>query len=101
MSTDFAKMKKVATRELALFLVLFFTGLVILPVLIYLVGNALFGDYGGSGFSDFYQLLHGELRTGVPVVWLLMLSPYIAWQLLRLTITAFRQFGKSQQQKSL
>ncbi len=38
--------------------------------------------------------LHGELRTGEPVVWFLMLSPYLAWQLLRLTVYGFRRAGK-------
>ena len=82
-------------RELAVFLVLLFAGLVILPLSIYLVGRGLFGEYGGSGFSDFYGMLHGEIRSGEPVVWFLVLTPYIAWQLLRLTIFGFRHTGKS------
>ncbi len=88
--------KSPAIRELALFLVLFFVGLVVLPILIYLIGKSLFGEYGGTGFSDFYQMLHGELRGGDPVVWFLMLSPYIGWQLLRLTVYGFRRSGKVQ-----
>jgi hypothetical protein len=95
MSESTTHPKSTARKELALFLVLFFTGLVVLPILIYVVGSALFGEYSGSGFSDFYQMLHGELRDGEPVVWFLMLSPYIAWQLLRLTIFGFRRAGKS------
>lgn len=85
---------RTAVRELALFLVLFFTGLVILPILIYLIGRSLFGEYSGFGFSDFYQSLHGDLRNGEPVVWFLILSPYIGWQLLRLTAYGFRRGGK-------
>lgn len=81
-------------RELALFLTLFFAGLVALPILIYIVGHTLFGEYSGTGFSDFYQVLHGELRAGKPVVWFLMLSPYLVWQLLRLTAYGFRRAGK-------
>ena len=94
MSEKTEPQKRTAVRELALFLVLFFAGLVILPILIYLVGQSLFGEYRGFGFSDFYQSLHGELRAGEPVVWFLMLSPYIAWQLLRLTTYGFRRVGK-------
>ena len=101
MSASFENQKKTATRELALFLVLLFTGMVVLPILIYLVGHSLFGEYGGSGFSDFYGLLHSELRSGEPVVWLLMLSPYVIWPLLRLTIIAFRRAGISRQQTNL
>ena len=81
-------------RELALFLVLFFADLVILPLAIYLTGQSMFGEYGGTGYSDFYVMLHGELRSGNIVVWFLMLSPYIAWQLLRLTAFGFRRAGK-------
>lgn len=94
MPAEIRQQKHFVMKELALFLVLFFVGLVILPVLIYLVGRALFGDYGGAGFSDFYQALHGELRAGEPVVWFLMLSPYCAWQLLRLTAYGFRRSSK-------
>jgi len=93
MSENSEQKKRPAIRELALFLVLFFAGLVVLPILIYFVGYTLFGEYSGSGFSDFYQMLHGELRNGEPVVWFLMLSPYLAWQLLRLTVYGFRRAG--------
>jgi len=96
MSESSMTLKSTALRELALFLVLFFIGLVILPILIYFVGSAMFGEYSGSGFSDFYQMLHGELRAGELVVWFLMLSPYVAWQLLRLTLSGFRRAGKLQ-----
>jgi hypothetical protein len=94
MSAETEHQKRTVIRELALFLALFFTGLVILPILIYFVGRTLFGEYGGSGFTDFYQVLHGELRAGEPVVWFLMLSPYLVWQLLRLTVYGFRRAGK-------
>jgi len=94
MSEKIEPQKSTAIRELALFLALFFTGLVILPILIYFVGRTLFGEYSGAGFSDFYQMLHGELRAGEPVVWFLMLSPYLVWQLFRLTVHGFRRAGK-------
>lgn len=94
MSDESKPRKRTAVRELALFLVLVFAGLVILPILIYLVGRALFGEYSGFGFSDFYASLHADLRAGEPVVWFLMLSPYVGWQLLRLTAYGFRRAGK-------
>jgi hypothetical protein len=98
MSASFDIRKRLVTRESALFLILLFVGLAILPTIIYMVGRSLFGEYGGTGFSDFYGRLHRELRSGEPVVWFLVLSPYIAWQLLRLTFFGFRRAGKSQQQ---
>ncbi|MDH4314540.1 MAG: hypothetical protein OEW68_06840 [Gammaproteobacteria bacterium] len=81
---------RIALRnEFALFLGLFLTGIVILPVMIYLVGQGFFGAYGGNGFADFYSRLHYELRSWQPVAWYLVLSPYLCWQLLRLTVWAF------------
>ena len=76
-------------KELLLFLILLLVGLFILPAAIYFVGSLIFGAYGGTGFSAFYGMLHSELRAGEPAVWFLVLSPYILWQLLRLTFHAF------------
>ena len=86
--------KAIAGKESALFLWMLFAGLFLLPLAIYLVGKALFGAYGGTGFSAFYGMLHGELRAGAPSVWFLVLSPYLTWQLLRLTLRAFRLAGE-------
>lgn len=76
-------------NELALALMLVFAGMVLLPLSIYLTGRSVFGEYGGAGFSDFFGRLGGELREGRPVVWFLVLSPYLILMLLRLTIWAF------------
>ena len=86
--------KMIAGRESVLFLWMLLGGLFLLPVAVYVIGIALFGEYGGSGFSAFYSSLHGELMAGVPSVWFLILSPYLIWQLLRLTIRAFRMAGQ-------
>jgi len=94
MSASESNWKTTASRESALFLVLMFVGLFFLPVSIYFVGHAMFGEYGGSGFSAFYGALHSDLRAGVSTVWLLVCSPYLGWQLLRLTWYGFRVVGK-------
>ena len=86
--------KAIAGRESVLFLWMLLGGLFLLPVAIYVIGLALFGEYGGSGFSAFYANLHSELLAGAPSVWFLILSPYLIWQLLRLTIRAFRMAGQ-------
>lgn len=80
-----------AKKELVLFVILFLTGLVLLPVVIYVIGKSVFGAYDGSGFATFYGTLQSEFRAGQPVVWFLTLSPYIGWQLFRGTIWAFRR----------
>lgn len=82
-------------RESLLFLWLILGGLFILPGLIYIVGNALFGEYGGSGFTAFYGNFHSSLRDGETAVWFLVLTPYLVWQLVRLTLRAFRMAGRS------
>ena len=76
-------------NELALALSLMFVGLVLLPLAVYLTGQSVFGEYGGAGFSDFYRRLSGEVREGRPVVWFLVLSPYLIFMLLRFTFRAF------------
>ena len=86
------------TREMAIFLVLFLFGILALPALIYVIGSAMFGAYGGTGFSAFYGAFHSDLRNADIAVWFLVLSPYIVIQLLRFSIRAFRALGKSQPQ---
>jgi hypothetical protein len=81
-------------REAAWFAGLLFVGLVILPILIYVVGRAVFGEYGGGALGDFYAKLLGEFLTGEPAVWFLLLSPYLLWQLGRLTVRGFHRGGR-------
>jgi hypothetical protein len=83
-------LKTALLKEVALLTGLFFAGLVVLPLCIYLVGQAVFGEYGSGGFASFYGDLHGRFRGGDPLVWFLLLSPYVLWQLARLTARAFR-----------
>jgi hypothetical protein len=82
--------RKSVLREVALFLGLLFTGLVLLPVVIYWIGPRVLGDYGGYGFADFFGSLAARLRAGEPAAWFLVLSPYLAIQVLRLTRFGWR-----------
>lgn len=91
MSASSETLKKAATRESLLFLCLLFVGLFILPLSIYLVGKSVFGSYAGAGFSGFYGAIHSAIRDGESAVLFLVLSPYIVWQLARLTIWGFRR----------
>jgi hypothetical protein len=83
---------RVLQRELLTLLLLLLVGVFLLPLAVYLVGTAIFGEYTGSGFGSFYRDIHGNLRAGESVVIFLMASPYLVWQLLRLSLNAFRLF---------
>jgi hypothetical protein len=72
-------------REIAIAAALFAVGLLLLPPAIYWVGRQVAGNYAGSGgplalanqiWADFMQL--------EPTAWLLVLSPYLLLQLVRL-----------------
>jgi hypothetical protein len=80
-------------KEIAVLGALLLAGLLVLPILIYLVGQSVFGQYGGAGFSDFYVRLHLDLRSGEPAAIFLMLSPCILWLLLRSSLWLFRRLG--------
>jgi len=82
------------TRELALLLSLLLIGLVLLPMAVFFVGGQVFGDYGPGGFSGFFNTLGGKLRQGDWVAWFLVLSPYFAWQAVRLTAFFWRRLGQ-------
>ena len=81
-------------KEGALFAVLLFVGFVLLPMAIWLVGKAVFGAYGGTGYSDFFGNISGKIRGGDLVAWFLVLSPYLVWQCLRLMALGWRSVGK-------
>ena len=86
--------RKAITREASLFLGLLFAGLVLLPVAVYLVGQAIFGDYGGGGYGHFYSELSSRIRAGDAAAWFLVLSPYLALQTLRLVALGWRAAGR-------
>ncbi len=82
-------------KELLLLSLLLFFGLVLMPIAIYVVGDAVFGEYGGYGYRDFFGTLSGKLRHGDRVAWFLVLSPYLVWQVFRLMAFAWRHAGKT------
>jgi len=86
--------RRILTKELALLAALLFLGLVVLPIAIWLVGKSVFGAYGGAGYMDFFGTLSGKIRSGDLVAWFLVLSPYLVWQVIRLTAFGWRAVGK-------
>ena len=71
-----------------------FVGLVLLPVLVWFVGKAVFGAYGGHGFAEFFGALSGRFRSGDLGAWFLVLSPWLALQIIRLAAAGWRFAGK-------
>jgi hypothetical protein len=43
---------------------------------------------------DFFGNLSGKIRSGDAVAWFLVLSPWLAWQVLRLAALGWRAAGK-------
>lgn len=88
-------LKQRVLLEAALFFGFLFVGLVLIPIAIYLFGQQLLGAYGGHGYGDFFGTLSAKIRSGDGVAWFLVLSPYLAWQTLRLTVYGWRRASKT------
>lgn len=87
------------SQELILLATLVSLALLILPLVVFLVGQTIFGDYGGAygarGLLHFYAQLLQDFLRGEPVIWFLMLSPYLVWQIVRIAAICFRR-GKQE-----
>ena len=90
-SPNFSKKLK---QELAVLVGLLFIGVVVLPVLVWFVGQAVFGSYGGQGYMDFLGSLTGKLTDLEAAARFLVLSPWITWQTIRLLVFAWRKADK-------
>jgi hypothetical protein len=60
------------------------TGAFVLPALIYGCGVLLLGSYDGGGLLKTYQVVLGGLAHGSIPSWVVLLGPYLLWQLARL-----------------
>jgi hypothetical protein len=88
-----SSLRQRATKELAILAGFLFLGLVVVPIIIFQVGQVVFGAYGGTGYGDFYGTLSAKVRSGDSVAWFLVLSPYLGWQCLRLLVFGWRLAG--------
>ncbi len=93
-TTASSPIRRAVRKEVALLTGLLFFGIVLLPIAIYMTGQAVFGDYGGHGYGDFFGTLSAKLRGGDLVAWFLVASPYLVWQCLRLMAFAWRAARK-------
>jgi hypothetical protein len=78
-------------NEVLVFAASLLVGLFALPVAIYAVGHALFNEFGGGDFGDFYAAVQTEIWSFAPVVWFLVLSPYLVITTLRFTFRLYRK----------
>ena len=70
-------------REIAIAAALFAVGLLMLPPAIYWIGRQVAGDYAGGPLA-FADQIWADFVQLEPAAWLLVLSPYLLLQLVRL-----------------
>ena len=80
---------RIIRREAILLIIMTLVGVLILPICVFLVGKLVFGEFAGAGFGEFYRDIHSDLRSGEPDIVFLLFSPYIIWQLIRLSFRVF------------
>ena len=88
-------LKHPLAREALLFVGLAIAGVVLLPLGVFFVGDAVFGSYGGNGFGEFFEVLLRKLGRADRFAWLLVLSPYIVVQVLRIMAMGWRIAGST------
>jgi hypothetical protein len=71
-------------REIAIAAALFAAGLLLLPPAIFWVGREVAGDYAGGGALALSDQIWADFMQLEPAAWLLVLSPYVLLQLVRL-----------------
>mgnify|MGYP001821283428 CR=1 FL=1 len=87
--------KSSVRREAVLLAILLPFGIVFMPGAAYVVGAMVFGDYSGDGFAGFFSTIGAKLLAGQGVAWLLVASPYLIVQCLRLTLYGWRFVRRS------
>ncbi len=70
--------------------VLLLIGFLLLPACVYFVGQRILGDYGG-GLGTFYGDLYAAIGRGEPGAWILLGSPFLGVELLRLLVLPLRR----------
>lgn len=80
-------------NEAILLAVLLGFGVLMMPGAAYLFGRLVFGEYVGDGFGDFFASIGAKLVAADGVAWLLVASPYLFLQCLRLTLGLWRRLG--------
>ena len=78
-------------KELTLTAMLLSFGLLPLPIIVYWVGTRVVGEYAAdSGLGALIWHIWSDLTAGNILAWILVLSPYLIIQLLRLARSLWR-----------
>jgi hypothetical protein len=78
-------------REILIATVMLAFGLFVLPMAIYAVGVRVIGEYGGEGgLLDLAESIWTDLLGLAPWAWILVLSPYVVVQAVRLARRLWR-----------
>lgn len=93
MSNESQAKASLIKREIAIFTMLLFFGLAVMPIGIYVIGQTVFGAFEGAGFGDFFGSISARIRSGDGIAWFLVLSPYLIWQALRGIAFGWRRLG--------
>ncbi len=82
-------------REFALATIGLAVGALVLPALIYFAGATLLGRYEGASVSRTYEVVFSGARSGDIAAWVVVLGPYLLWQLAKLLRLGWRLGAKS------
>lgn len=74
--------------------VLLLAGVVLLPFAVYLVGQVIFGAYGGDGMVGFVADFWARLLRFEAAAWFLSLSPLLGVSVLRLIFIGWRETAR-------
>jgi hypothetical protein len=80
-------------REISVLAGCLLAGLMLIPLALYFASAFVLGNYGGSGYAEFFSTLLNDVRAGQTGAWILVISPYAAIQALRLSILGWLQCG--------
>lgn len=81
---------RVLRREALLAAGFLLGGVLALPAAVYGVGYLIFGEYP-DGMTGFYREIWGSLGAANPGTWFLVISPYLALTIARLTWRGMRR----------
>jgi hypothetical protein len=91
--------RRARRRELIWLAVMGGGGLIVMPLVIYLVGSRTLGPYEGGGLGSFLAVLYGDFFHLHWGAWALLVGPYLVTLLIRWLLVPWRR-GRLAEQPS-